>query len=99
VTAKVSISRGTTFSGCQCEHLPCLIEIDNWGVSKQPGQPRAGGIWVWGNDEITRFAHQNRQYRAKWLRYARDWAERTDPNGHLQMPGSRAMVSPIGGRR
>jgi hypothetical protein len=85
---------GTTFSGWKCEHLPYLVEIDNWGVSKQPGQAKAGGIWVWGYDEITWFAHQSQAYRSKWLRYAWDWVRRTDPNGFLQMPGSRTLRSP-----
>ena len=31
---------GMTFSGWTCEHLPYLVEIDNWGVSQQPGQAR-----------------------------------------------------------
>jgi hypothetical protein len=86
---------GRTFSGWDCEHLPYLVEIDNWGVSKQPGQPKAGGIWIWGYDEITWFARQTREYRAQWLRYAWDWVRRTDPNGFLQMPGSRTTVSPL----
>jgi xylan 1,4-beta-xylosidase len=85
---------GMTFSGWACENLPYLVEIDNWGVSRQPGQPNAGSIWVWGYDEITWFAHQDRDYRGDWLRYARDWVRRTDPNGYLQMPGSRTLRSP-----
>jgi len=85
---------GMTFSGWACEHLPYLVEIDNWGVSRQPGQARAGGIWIWGYDEITWFAHQSKPYRADWLRYAWDWVRRTDPNGYLQMPGSRTLRSP-----
>ena len=86
---------GTTSSGWKCEHLPYLVEIDNWGVSRQPGQPKAGGIWVWGYDEITWFAHQSRPYRSDWLRYAWDWVRRTDPNGYLQTPGSRTLRSPL----
>ncbi len=85
---------GLTFSGWRCEHLPYLVEIDNWGVSKQPGQPKAGGIWVWGYDEITWVAHQSQAYRSNWLKYAWDWVRQTDPNGHLQMPGSRTCSSP-----
>ncbi|MCP5517947.1 MAG: hypothetical protein H7A45_11905 [Verrucomicrobiales bacterium] len=85
---------GLTFSGWECEHLPYLVEIDNWGVSRTPGEPRAGSIWIWGYDEITWFAHQPPEYRARWLRYARDWVRRTDPNGFLQMPGSRTLRSP-----
>jgi hypothetical protein len=85
---------GTTYSGWQCEHLPYLVEIDNWGVSRQPGQAKAGSIWIWGYDEITWFAHQSQAYRSNWLRYACDWVRQTDPNGRLQMPGSRTTVSP-----
>lgn len=90
---------GRTFSGWDCGHLPYLVEIDNWGVSKQPGQPKAGSIWIWGYDEITWFAQQPQEYRAKWLRYAWDWVRRTDPNGFLQMPGSRTLVSPLDQKR
>jgi hypothetical protein len=90
---------GLTFSGWKCEHLPYLVEIDNWGVSKQPGQPKAGGIWIWGYDEITWFAHQPQEYRSNWLAYASDWVRQTDPNGHLEMPGSRTMVSPLDKKR
>jgi hypothetical protein len=90
---------GVTPSGWTCEHLPYLVELDNWGVSRQPGEAKAGGIWVWGYDEITWFAHQSREYRAAWLRYAHDWARATDPNGFLQMPGSRTMRSPRDGKR
>ena len=90
---------GLTPSGWKCEHLPYLVEIDNWGVSRQPGQARAGGIWIWGYDEITWFAHQTQSYRSNWLRYALDWVRRTDPNGHLEMPGSRTLVSPLDHKR
>jgi hypothetical protein len=90
---------GMTFSGWSCEHLPYLVEIDNWGVSKQPGQAKAGGIWIWGYDEITWFAHQTQAYRSNWLHYARDWVRQTDPNGQLQMPGSRTLVSPLDRKR
>ena len=86
---------GVAPGGWTCEHLPYLVEIDNWGVSRKPGQAGAGGIWVWGYDEITWFSHQPREYRAKWLRYAWDWVRRTDPNGYLQMPGSRTVRSPL----
>ena len=86
---------GVTFSGWHCEHLPYLVELDNWGVSKQPGQAGAGGNWVWGYDEITWFAHQSKQYRSDWLRYAWNWVRKTDPNGYLEMPGSRTMRSPL----
>jgi pimeloyl-ACP methyl ester carboxylesterase len=90
---------GVTPSGWACEHLPYLAEIDNYGSSRTPGKAGAGGIWVWGYDEISWFAHQPKEYRAKWLQYAWDWVRKTDPNGFLQMPGSRTVRSPLDGRR
>jgi hypothetical protein len=87
---------GTTFSCWRCDHLPYLVELDNWGVSHHPGEANPPGnfIWVWGYDEITWFAHQTKEYRANWLRYAWDWVAKTDANGFLQMPGSRTASSP-----
>ena len=90
---------GLTFSGWKCDHLPYLVEIDNWGVSKQPGRAKAGGIWIWGYDEITWFAHQSERDRNDWLRYAWDWVRKTDPDGYLQMPGSRTLRSPLDHKR
>lgn len=90
---------GMTPSGWECDHLPYLVEIDNYGVSRRPGQAGAGGIWVWGYDEISWFARQPKEYRAEWLRYARDWVRKADPEGFLQMPGSRTVRSPLDGRR
>jgi len=90
---------GMSPSGWKCEHLPYLVEIDNWGVSRTPGQAKAGGIWIWGYDEITWFAHQSKEYRADCLKYAWGWVRKTDPNGHLQMPGSRTMSSPLDRKR
>ncbi len=90
---------GLTYSGWPCEHLPYLAEIDNWGVSRTPGQARAGSIWIWGYDEITWFAHQDQAYRSRWLRYAWDWVRQTDLNGFLQMPGSRTLAYPVGQQR
>jgi hypothetical protein len=86
---------GVTFSGWTCQHLPYLVELDNYGVSKKPGEAGAGRFWVWGYDEISWFANQSAAYRASWLRYAADWVRSTDPNGFLEMPGSRTMRSPI----
>jgi hypothetical protein len=87
---------GRTFSGWTCDHLPYLVELDNYGVSRHPGEPNAKGefTWVWGYDEITWFAHQPKQYRAAWLQYGWDWVRKTDPNGYLEMPGSRTATSP-----
>ena len=85
-------------SGWSCEHLPYLVEFDNYGVSPAPGQPgqsRGGADWIWGYDEISWFAHQTRQYRSDWLHYAWTWVRQVDTNAHLEMPGSRTMTSPL----
>lgn len=84
---------GVAPSGWSCERLPYLAEIDNYGASRAPGEAGAGEFWVWGYDEITWFALQPKEYRAKWLRYAWDWVREHDPNGYLQMPGSRTARS------
>ena len=88
---------GIAYSGWKCDHLPYLVELDNYGVSNHPGQANETGhfIWVWGYDEITWFAHHDKQYRNDWLHYAWDWVRKTDSNGHIQMPGSRTMRSPL----
>jgi hypothetical protein len=89
---------GRTPSGWRCEHLPYLVELDNYGASKHPGQAGQGNDWVWGYDEISWFANQSREYRRDWLQYAWDWVRTTDPNGYLEMPGSRTETSPLNGR-
>ncbi len=61
---------GRTFTGWQCERLPYLVELDNYGSSTHPGHPGQGADWVWGYDEISWFANQSSEYRAQWRRYA-----------------------------
>jgi hypothetical protein len=87
---------GLTINGWACDHLPYLVEFDNYGVSHHPGQPNTKGSfnWVWGYDEVTWFAHQSRDYRSNWLQYAWKWVRQTDTNGWLEMPGSRTATSP-----
>ena len=87
---------GKTFSGWTCEHLPYIVEFDNYGRSNHPGQPNAQGgnfLWIWGYDEITWFGLQSKEYRAKWLQYAWDWVRKTDSNGYVEMPGGRTATS------
>jgi len=86
---------GITPSGWRCSSLPYLVEFDNWGRSPRPGE---GGQpwWTWGWDEICWFAHQPAVYRNEWLKYAWDWVRTNDPNGFLEMPGSRCLADPVG---
>jgi hypothetical protein len=80
---------GITPSGWSCENLPFLIEFDNFG-SHNPGQP-SHAPFIWGWDEITWFALLPEKERNDWLRYAWTWLKENDPNGHLEMPGSRVL--------
>ena len=81
---------GITPSGWSCEHLPFLVEFDNFG-RRNPGKP-SRSPYIWGWDEITWFALMSENERNDWLRYAWKWVKETDTNGHLQMPGSRILT-------
>jgi hypothetical protein len=90
---------GLTPSGWKCEHLPYLVEFDNYGRSRQPGHPGMGEYWVWGWDEITWFSQQPEDYRNQWLGYAFRWIREHDPAGYLQMPGIRCLSGATNGKR
>ena len=78
---------GMTPSGWSCEHLPYLVEFDNFG-SRNPGHP-SKAPFIWGWDEISWFTLLPESTRDEWLRYAWKWLKDNDPDGHLEMPGSR----------
>lgn len=83
---------GIAPSGWECESLPYIVEIDNYGQAARPGE--AGQTWyIWGWDEITWFVNQPEYYRNYWLEYAWTWIRTVDPNGFLQMPGKRNSYS------
>jgi len=85
-----------TPSGWKCEHLPYLVEFDNFGGTRTPGEPsqtERPSIFTWGYDEITWFSHQPEPYRNEWLRYAWKWLKENDPDGFLQMPGGRMLTN------
>lgn len=86
---------GVTPSGWKCDHLPYLVEFDNFGRSGREGQ-NIGGSWIWGYDEICWFARQSDVDRAAWLRYASTWVRNHDPNGYVEMPGIRTLAVPVG---
>lgn len=83
-----------TPSGWTCQHLPYLVEFDNFGRSQTPGQPTIESHFIWGWDEISWYSLQPEEYRNKWLKYAYNWLKQTDPDGHLQMPGNRMITCP-----
>jgi hypothetical protein len=87
---------GISPSGWKCDHLPYLVEFDNFGGTRTPGQAsqaRGNSIFTWGYDEITWFAQQPDTYRNEWLRYAQTWLREHDPNGFLEMPGGRMLTN------
>jgi hypothetical protein len=88
---------GTAPSGWTCEHLPYLVEFDNFGRSRREGK-HLGSPWIWGYDEISWFARRTRPERAAWLRYCWQWVREHDPNGYVEMPGSRTLAVPVEGK-
>jgi len=87
---------GITPSGWKCDHLPFLVEFDNFGGTRTPGQAsQAHGAFNFhlGYDEVTWFAQQPESYRNEWLRYARTWLREHDRNGFLEMPGGRMLTN------
>jgi hypothetical protein len=87
---------GVAPSGWKCEHLPYLVEFDNFGATRTPGQAsqaRGASIFTWGYDEITWLAQQPEADRNEWLRYAWNWLKENDPNGFLEMPGFRMLTN------
>lgn len=81
-------------SGWKCDSLPYLVEFDNFGRSRNTNIADTKSIFVWGWDEISWFSLQDEAYRNAWLGYANNWIEKTDSNGHLQMPVSRMITCP-----
>ncbi|MDR1859300.1 MAG: hypothetical protein LBR06_00055 [Bacteroidales bacterium] len=81
-------------SGWEAEHLPYLVEFDNFGISRHPAVADTTDHFCWGYDDITWFALQDEEYRNEWLIYAYNWLRRTDPNGHLQMCVIRMITHP-----
>jgi len=86
---------GITPSGWTCDHLPYLVEFDNFGSSNPGNTSKAPFIWGW--DEITWFALMAETERNDWLRYAWKWVHDNDPVAHVEMPGSRVMTPGPGG--
>ena len=84
-----------TPSGWDCESLPYLVEFDNFGRSKEGGNVATlDSHFIWGWDEISWLSLQSEDDRNAFIRYAYHWLKKTDPNGHLQMPGCRMITCP-----
>ncbi len=81
-------------SGWSCEHLPYLVEFDNFGRGKEPNVANLDDHFVWGWDEISWLSLQPEAYRNEWLEYVWNWLRTNDPDGHLEMPGCRMITCP-----
>jgi hypothetical protein len=82
---------GLTYSGWECDTLPYLVELDNYGCDeKNLHVPRPGDMRVWGMDEITWYALQPDDYREEFLIYAYEWVrDEAEGQGFFAMPGHR----------
>ncbi len=83
---------GVTYSGWECDSLPYMVELDNFGGVNEAEffKPNRGSIWIWGLDEISWFGSQPEWYREEFLEYAVDWiAEHSDGKGFFAMPAQR----------
>lgn len=89
---------GITPSGWSCDNSLYQVEFDNFGISDHPGIHNLNDHFVWGYDEISWFSDQPEDYRNEFLTYADDWVRKVDPNGFLQMPGSRVISGMVGNR-
>jgi len=87
-----------TPSGWKCDSLPYLVEFDNFGMSRTPGESTVDSHFIWGYDEISWYSLQDEEYRKDWLKYANSWVRETDPNGFLQMPVGRVVTTGRGQR-
>lgn len=83
-----------TPSGWSCEHLPYLVEIDNYGKKEPVNIADTTSYHPWGWDEISWYAKQPEHYRNEWLQYVWDWIRKTDVYGHIEMPGIRSICCP-----
>ena len=87
-----------TPSGWKCDSLPYLVEFDNFGISRTPGQSTVDVHYIWGYDEISWFYLQPEEYRQNWVKYADNWVRENDKNGFLQMPIGRCISTGRGQR-
>ena len=82
---------GMTHFGWSCAHLPYLVEIDNWGCREPQyfGVADPAGFHVWGYDDISWFANQTKENRAKILMDISTRVRELDEDGYFAMPGER----------
>ncbi|MBR6548256.1 MAG: dockerin type I repeat-containing protein [Clostridia bacterium] len=85
---------GLTQSGWECDSLPYLVELDNYGNDVENLYvPDTAAQNCWGMDEISWYANQPDWYRHYFLKYAYDYVTNTAPgDAFFAMPGQRVAT-------
>ncbi|MFP4510424.1 MAG: hypothetical protein ACLFNQ_09865 [Spirochaetaceae bacterium] len=86
--------------GWECDTIPYLYEVDNWGgysVDPQDWHTTRAreSARRWGWDDINWFAHQEREDRHEFLRYAALWCRVEDADLYFQ-PVLRRLLGEAG---
>ncbi|MFP4377065.1 MAG: hypothetical protein ACLFP4_08480 [Spirochaetales bacterium] len=91
---------GVSPLGFECETTLYLYEVDNWGGYSveperwyEPGAREAVRRWGW--DDISWFAHQPKEERHRFMRYAALWCRATDRDLYFQ-PVLRRLLGEAG---
>ncbi len=85
---------GMTQSGWECDSLPYLVELDNYGNDEENLYvPDTAAQNCWGMDEISWYANQPDWYRHYFLQYAYDYVTNTaSGDAFFAMPGQRVAT-------
>ncbi len=83
---------GVSPSGETYVHAPFLVEFDHGYAGDDPGGDCEDPVCVWGYDELSWMGYLAEAERNAWIRYAWDWLRENDPNGWLEMVGSRDLL-------
>lgn len=92
---------GITPSGWECESLPYIVEVDNWGGWSVPpdewhDMEKRKALGRWGWDDVSWLAHQDEDTRNNFMAYAYRWLRLQDPVGFFQYPTRRLLAeSPV----
>jgi hypothetical protein len=84
-----------TYFGWACEHLPYLLEIDNYGSSNWQTMNERNVWFPWGYDQITWWGYAlTKQQRDEYIRYFHYRLRFLDSNGFFQVPVVRDLALP-----
>jgi hypothetical protein len=84
---------GMTYFGWTCEHLPYLLEVDNYGAPNWQNTPERNDWFPWGYDQITWWGYAlTKQQRDEYIQYLHHRLRFLDKNGFFQVPAVRHNV-------